>query len=225
LAAAAPFHTDPGDPEWSLSDSMQDCIESLSAFEVRALVILGPISADDLTRREVWAAHPARYQAAAAVLAGSDVYGAPWRASSSPPMAWQNVCEYNEAPWRASLLESRVHALVRCDMAMPFGAGYECFAFVGRHLAGKAEASEIGWALVNIWPLLRHELVTTRFGLSDRTREVLRVLAEGKTAKETADIVGLKERTVHFHLATVMERLNAGNRAAAILRACMLGLL
>jgi len=73
--------------------------------------------------------------------------------------------------------------------------------------------------------ILKSEVIERRFGLTDRGREVLRVLAEGHTAKQAADIIGLKERTVHFHLSTVMERLKAENRAAAILRACMLGIL
>jgi LuxR family transcriptional regulator of spore coat protein len=207
-----------------LAASIEEWLESLCAFEVRALVILGPGTADDLARRQVWAAHPAPYRAAAEAFAASDAYGPHWRASNSPAMAWQNV-DGEGGGWRRCLAEHGILAMVRSDMAMPFGAGYECIAFAGRQLKGRAEAQEIGWALNNVWPMLKPDVVATRFGLTRRTREVLRILAEGRTAKETALIVGLKERTVHFHLSTVMERLKAENRAAAILRACMLGIL
>lgn len=209
----------------TLAESIQDWIDSLSELGVCALVVLGPSSADELHRREVWAAHPPLYRSVAEVFASSDAYGHAWRDSNSPVMAWQNVANDSESSWRRSLLERRVLAVVRSDMTMAFGAGYECIAFVGRRLRGRSEAFEIGWALNNVWPMLKGEVIESRFGLPDRAREVLRVLAEGHTAKQAADILGLKERTVHFHLSTVMERLNAENRAAAILRACMLGIL
>jgi DNA-binding CsgD family transcriptional regulator len=208
----------------SLASSTQDWLDSLRAFDVKALVILGPGSADDLDRRQVWAAHPALYRPAAEAFAASDAYGSPWRASNSPAMAWQNV-DAEGGGWRRCLADHGILAMVRSDVAMPFGAGYECMAFAGRHLKGRAEALEIGWALNNVWPVLKRGVIARRFGLTNRTCEVLRILAEGRTAKETADIVGLKERTVHFHLSTVMERLKAENRAAAVLRACMLGIL
>lgn len=209
----------------TLADSIQDWIDSLSELAVCALVVLGPGSADEVNRREVWAAHPPSYRSVAEVFSASDAYGPSWRDSNSPAMAWQNVSEDRDNSWRRRLMEHRVLAVVRCDMAMPFGAGYECVAFVARHLRGRAEAFEIGWALNNVWPLLKREVIESRLGLPERAKEVLRVLAEGHTAKAAADIMGLKERTVHFHLSTAMERLNADNRAAAILRACMLGIL
>lgn len=209
----------------TLSESIQDWIDSLAELDVRALVVLGPSSADQVSRREVWASHPAPYRQLAEVFASSDAYGSQWRDSNSPAMAWQNLSDESTGNWRRAMLERGILALVRCDIAMPFGAGYECVAFVGRHLRSRGEAFEIGWALNNVWPVLKGEVIERRFGLTDRAREVLRVLAEGHTAKAAADIMGLKERTVHFHLSTVMERLNADNRAAAILRACMLGIL
>lgn len=211
----------------SLAVTMQEWLNSLSAFDVRALVILGPGSSRDMRAREVWAAHPFPYLRAASVLASSDEYGASWRASSSPTNAWQNVPQCHEEPgWRTTLVKHGVQALVRCDIAMPFGAGYECVAFVGRELKKDgSEASLIAWALHNVWPVLKQELISSRFGLNERTLSVLRLLAEGYTSKEAAELVGLKERTVHFHLSIVMERVKADNRAAAISRACMLGIL
>jgi LuxR family transcriptional regulator len=227
VATGIPHFLSSGEEAGSLASSIQDWLDSLRAFDLKALVILGPGSADDLDRRQVWAAHPATYRPPAEAFAASDAYGSPWRASNSPAMAWQNVkSESGEGGgWRRCLADHGILAVVRSDVAMPFGAGYECIAFGGRHLNERAEALEIGWALNNVWPLLKTGLIASRFGLTTRAREVLRILAAGRTAKETADIVGLKERTVHFHLATVMERLKAENRAAAVLRACMLGIL
>lgn len=207
----------------SLGESIQEWIDSLSALEVKALVILGPASPDDVQERSVWAAHPRSFEPAAQAFASSGVYGAAWRASNSPAMAWQNLPE-ETGDWRGTLGVLAVRALVRSDIAMPFGAGYECIAFTGRHLS-RADAFQIGWALANVWPVLKDDVIASRFGLTRRMREVLRVLAEGHTAQVTAQRLGMKERTVSYHLNAVMERLNARNRAAAILRACVLGIL
>jgi DNA-binding CsgD family transcriptional regulator len=202
---------------------MQEWLDSLVALDVKTLVVLGPASADDVLQRALWAAHPASFREAAEAFASSDAYGAVWRASGSPAMAWQNIPD-DGAGWKETLAAHRIRAVVRSDIAMPFGAGFECAAFVGRAL-GRAEAFEIGWALANAWPLLKEEVIASRFGVTARMRDVLRVLAEGLTAEAAAQRLGVKERTVGYHLNVVMERLNARNRAAAILRACMLGLL
>lgn len=208
----------------SLPQLVGDWLRSLSVYDVKALTILGPASTADPLQRGVWTAHPAPYQPAAEAFASSDVYGPAWRASNSPVMAWQNLSEDGGSVWSRALRERGILSVVRSDVSMPFGAGFESVALVGRQL-GRGEAFEIGWALNNAWPMVKDAVIASRFGLTPRVREVLRVLAEGYTAKETADIVGCKERTVHFHLSTVMQKLGAENRASAILRACMLGIL
>ena len=207
----------------SLAESIQDWLAALSPFDVRALVVLGPGSAEGLAGREVWAAHPPNFRSAAEALAASDAYGPSWRASNSPPMAWQQVPE-ESGGWKGSLANLRVRSLVRSDVPMPFGAGYEFIALVGKDLT-RSEVTEIGWALANAWPLMKDAVIASRFCLTKRTQEVLRVLAEGHTAEQAAELLGLKARTVHYHLTTVMERLSAKNRPAAVLRACMLGIL
>jgi DNA-binding NarL/FixJ family response regulator len=44
--------------------------------------------------------------------------------------------------------------------------------------------------------------------LSLRQREVLQLLAEGKSAKEVASVLKISPRTVEFHKYTIMQRLN-----------------
>jgi len=207
----------------ALGEVIQEWLDSLRALDVRALVVLGPASTDDVQRRSLWVAHPVLYRPSGEALAASDAYGSLWRSTASPAMAWQNFGN-DEAGWKAVLGAQKIRALVRTDIAMPFGAGFECVAFVGRHL-GRQEAFEIGWALANAWPRLKDDVIAIRFGLTRRMREVLRALAEGLTAEAAAQRLGMKERTVGYHLNVVMEKLNARNRAAAILRACILGIL
>lgn len=60
--------------------------------------------------------------------------------------------------------------------------------------------------------------------LSPRERECLDWIAAGKTAWETAKIVGITESTVSFHIRNTIQKLNASNRAhaVAIAMACSL---
>jgi len=60
--------------------------------------------------------------------------------------------------------------------------------------------------------------------LTDREREVLAVAAEGLTAREIADRLGVRERTVTTHLARIYGKLGVGNRLAAIQTATRSGI-
>lgn len=61
--------------------------------------------------------------------------------------------------------------------------------------------------------------------LSEREVDVLRWTAEGKTSAEVADILKIAERTVNFHINSVVAKLGACNKTSAAVRAAMLGLL
>lgn len=52
--------------------------------------------------------------------------------------------------------------------------------------------------------------------LSPRQREVLDLVAEGRTSKEIAVTLGISESTVNWHLANAFERLGASSRAEAV---------
>jgi DNA-binding NarL/FixJ family response regulator len=60
--------------------------------------------------------------------------------------------------------------------------------------------------------------------LTEREREVLVVAAEGLTARQIADRLGVRERTVTTHLARIYGKLGVGNRLAAIRSATRSGL-
>lgn len=60
--------------------------------------------------------------------------------------------------------------------------------------------------------------------LTDREREVLTVAAEGLTARQIADRLGVRERTVTTHLARIYGKLGVGNRLSAISVAARSGL-
>jgi LuxR family transcriptional regulator, quorum-sensing system regulator SolR len=61
--------------------------------------------------------------------------------------------------------------------------------------------------------------------LTEREREALLWSIEGKTASEIAQLIGVSERTVNFHLANVTRKLNSVNKVQAASKAVALGLL
>lgn len=52
-------------------------------------------------------------------------------------------------------------------------------------------------------------------GLSPREREVLSLLVEGASDSEIADRLFITRRTASKHVASILEKLDAGNRTAA----------
>ncbi|HET9671468.1 MAG TPA: response regulator transcription factor [Actinomycetota bacterium] len=62
------------------------------------------------------------------------------------------------------------------------------------------------------------------FRLTRREREVLTIAAEGLTAREIAERLGVRERTVTTHLARIYGKLGVGNRLAALRLAARAGL-
>lgn len=60
--------------------------------------------------------------------------------------------------------------------------------------------------------------------LSARQREVLQLLAEGRSMKEAADALGLTPRTIAFHKYSMMEQLGLKTSAELIRYALVLGL-
>ena len=62
-------------------------------------------------------------------------------------------------------------------------------------------------------------------GLSAREREVLQLLAQGLATKQIARSLGVTERTIKFHVASIFAKLGATNRAQAVALAAQHNLL
>ncbi len=62
-------------------------------------------------------------------------------------------------------------------------------------------------------------------GLTERELEVLRAVAQGERSKEIGYRLGITERTVKAHLASIYNKLGVDSRAAAIATAAQRGLL
>lgn len=70
-----------------------------------------------------------------------------------------------------------------------------------------------------------NSVVEGSLGLTEREQEVLEAVARGERSKEVAVRLGISERTVKAHLASIYEKLGVDSRAAAIAVAAQKGLL
>jgi DNA-binding NarL/FixJ family response regulator len=60
--------------------------------------------------------------------------------------------------------------------------------------------------------------------LTEREADVLQLLAQGKTNKEIAAALVITERTVKFHISSILAKFGAGNRTEAVTIAAQRGL-
>lgn len=63
------------------------------------------------------------------------------------------------------------------------------------------------------------ERLSARRALSDREREVLAIVNEGKTNAEIADVLAIAPTTVRTHLEHIYRKLHVHSRTAALARA------
>jgi DNA-binding CsgD family transcriptional regulator len=80
-----------------------------------------------------------------------------------------------------------------------------------------------GYALSQIPDMLRAAI--TRDPLSDRERECLLWVSEGKTTEEVALILGVSANTVNGYVTNAIQKLSASNRAMAIATAIRSGII
>ncbi len=64
-----------------------------------------------------------------------------------------------------------------------------------------------------------------RTALSRRERDVLKLVADGRSNKQIARAMKITERTVKFHITSILNKLGAENRAQAVALAAQQGLL
>ena len=61
--------------------------------------------------------------------------------------------------------------------------------------------------------------------LTAREQQVLLLLAEGRSNKEIAERLSIRERTAKFHVNAILQKLSADRRTDAVVRAARLGLI
>jgi DNA-binding CsgD family transcriptional regulator len=207
---------------------LADWVAALSDQGVASVVVLGPDPAGGRDDRQVLAVHPPRLLGAAQALAESHDFGASWRDSDAPLVVWQDLAKAalgHTCRWRRLWLAHGQQTLVRVAFSLPAGRAFECFLFSPSRFADRAEAADLVWSACNIWPMLRRAIAEQRVSLSPREQQSLNFAFEGLTARESATRMECSERTVNYHLANAMAKLQTDNKLAAVQRACWIGLI
>jgi DNA-binding NarL/FixJ family response regulator len=66
-------------------------------------------------------------------------------------------------------------------------------------------------------PLISHqEIENSNVTITSREQEILKYLAQGKTSKEIADILGISIRTVQNHRSNIMQKLGIKTAAGLV---------
>ena len=65
----------------------------------------------------------------------------------------------------------------------------------------------------------------TKTKVTDRERTVLQFLSQGATSHDIAEALTISERTVKFHIANIIRKLDTRNRTEAVAVAMIRGLL
>lgn len=212
----------------SVDAVLADWVGALRAQGVESVLVLGPDPMGGRDDREVLAVHPPRLLGAAQALADSTDFGASWRDSDAPLVAWQEISKASfehSSRWRRLWLAHGLQTLVRVAFSLPAGRAFECFMFSPRAFSDRSEAAALAWSAFNVWPILRRAIAERRVSLSPREQESLNLAFEGLTARETALRMECSERTVNYHLANAMAKLQTDNKLAAVQRACWVGLI
>ncbi|WP_326535558.1 helix-turn-helix transcriptional regulator [Pseudorhodoferax sp.] len=211
---------------------MRDWQHALAAEGVQAIVVLGPELQGGPSERRVLAVHPVDAHQAARALARSPDFGEGPHRMGTPPVAWQQLARPLRLPeaevdaqWRGAWQALGPQAVVRVGFGLPAGRSVECFLFVAEEVQQRNQAAMLGWLAQGFWPTLRAALVAVWCPLTRRELECLRLAFDGLTARASAERMACTERTVNFHLANAMYKLDADNKMAAIQRACWLGAL
>lgn len=210
----------------NLDNILSDWLASLREFSVETVAVLGPDPFGGFADRQVLCVHPPSAGDTVSALAESREFGAPWRESDAPLVAWQHIAKSGPtgaARWRVLALAHGLQTLVRVEFPLPAERAFECFMFSPRELAGRAEAATLVWSTMNVWPLVKRGIAHARSALSRRERQCLMLAFNGLTARESAQEMACTERTVNYHLANAMAKLKVENKLAAIQRACWIG--
>jgi non-specific serine/threonine protein kinase len=131
------------------------------------------------------------------------------------PRHWEGRVVRLEAAARAALGDEAFAAAWAAGRALPLEAAVaEADAVLAEEEAAAPEASAE--------PAV--DAVAHKTGLTPREREVLRLIADGRSDKEVAALLAISPRTVARHLENIRAKLGVDSRAAAAAHAVRDGL-
>lgn len=117
--------------------------------------------------------------------------------------------------WAQSLIESkRTYNMFWVDTSSPISLSDI------KHVNAKME-----WVATSVLIKMNQIRQISDIRLSEREKEVLRWMGDGKTTFEAGKILHLSQSTINFHLRNAMLKLDAPNKTSAIVKAIYLNLI
>lgn len=153
--------------------------------------------------------------------------------NSEELLAWNDQL-FHEAPelWRDMKNHGFVHGLTQSTLNGVMGLGILSLARSSLEIESD-EIAEKGEKFTQLTQLI-HSLFSRRYlddavsslpGLSPREAEVMRWTADGKSARDIAEILHLSKNTIDFHIKNTVSKLGAPNKTAAVILAASLGII
>lgn len=210
----------------ALDALLGDWLVALREHEVHAIAVLGPNAWGAEQDRVLLVVHPPRLQDLLQLFIKVAQIGAPYKKPEAPLFEFVSLGAQDPRPeWQQRFIGVNLRSLVRVEFSLPGRRAFECLLFSRRESLSTQALADINMRVMSLWPKMRKTIVTAMPLLTPRERECLLWAFEGKTARDTAQIIECSERTVIFHLANAMRKLNVENKVAAVQRACWIGLI
>jgi LuxR family transcriptional regulator, quorum-sensing system regulator SdiA len=161
-----------------------------------------------------------------------------WAANNTGVSSWQWAVD-RRAAGKSTENENKILDLNdRMDVKAGFSISFETISERSKSAIGLCAEKSLSQAEVDkIWQksgdeiillnnLINQKISTLPFErqskpLTNRQREVLQWVADGKTLQDIATIMGLNQATIEKHLRLARTNLNAGTTAQAVLKASM----
>lgn len=214
-------------PQEDLLHVLQDFVGDHDQASVQAVAIIGPNPFTVEYSRRVIAVHPDICDAAAVSLAESNDFGECWGKERGSFVVYKTLRRSagGEPDWQSQWMDQGCNTAVRVAFPVPGGRHLEMYLFLARVLEHRAEAAEIAWLGMNLWPEIKAWMEDTVLGLTPREKQALVLAFQGKTVEESSKVMDLTPRTVTYHLSLAMEKLGVDRKLEAIQRACWLGII
>lgn len=185
------------------------------------IVVLVPDGESPRARRVLIATHPA-WEAPVRSWAETNF------ARDAAPQPHESTINFvtisRETPAFQSWSQASTKALVVVSHVLPAGRTIEVVVPVHKELH-KPDVSEIARVIHSTWHAMKHCVFRPLSGITPQQGRVLELALEGLSAKETADLMGLTERTVNHHLTQLQQRLGTNGKTQSIVKAIWLGAL
>lgn len=185
------------------------------------IAVLVPDGESPRARRVLIATHPA-WETATQAWAQSHF------ARQSGPQPHESTIGFvaiaRDTPGFHTWTQASTKGLVVVSHVLPAGRAIEVVVPVHKELH-KPDVSEIARVIHSTWYGMKQCVFRPLSGITPQQGRVLELALEGFSAKETADQMGLTERTVNHHLTQLQQRLGTNGKTQSIVKAIWLGAL